>query len=78
MLKILLALASRHFGMSLTEMAEEAHIDPRSVYRYLHTLRECGVELTEGWGLDDYTQRRYRLYRLKTIRGVRLDLTRRA
>lgn len=75
-LKILLALASRHFGMSLEEMAEEAGIKRCQVYRHLRTLEECGVEIVRQWEPDHHGW--HLLYRLKTIQGVRLDLTRRA
>lgn len=76
MLKILLALAGRHFGMSLEEMGEEAHIDRATVYRYIKMMETCGVELVRVWEPDNHGY--HLLYRLKTIRGVKLDLTRRA
>ncbi len=75
-LKILLALASKHFGMTLEEMAEEAHINKRSVYRYIRTLEVCGVELVRQWEPDNHGW--HYLYRLKTVQGVKLNLTRRA
>jgi predicted DNA-binding transcriptional regulator YafY len=75
LLKILLALAGKHFGMTLEEMGEEASVGRRTVYRHLKTLEECGVEIVRVWEPDNHGF--HYLYRLKTIRGVRLDLTRR-
>jgi DNA-binding IclR family transcriptional regulator len=76
MLKILLALAQRHYGMTIEEMMEEAHVHRATVYRHLKTLECCGVEIVRQWEPDSHGY--HYLYRLKTIRGVRLDLTRRA
>lgn len=76
MLKILLALAGRHYGMSMAEMMEESSLQRRAVERYLKTLEEVGVEIVRQWEPDNHGW--HYLYRLKTIRGVPLNLTRRA
>lgn len=75
MLKILLALASRHYGMTMREMEEEANVQWRTVARYIKTLEDCGVEIVRHREIGRY--RWMYLYRLKTINGVKLDLTRR-
>ena len=75
MFKVFLALAGRHFGMSLQEIAEEAHIKERSVYRYIRTLEGCGVEIVRVWEPDNHGW--HTLYRIKSVLGSKLELRRR-
>lgn len=76
MLKILLALAGRHFGMSMEEMCEEAHVQRRAVYVYLKALETCGVEIVRQWEPDRHGW--HYLYKLKSVKGQKLNITRMA
>lgn len=70
-LGLLVALASKRFGMDMAEIKDELGVGRRAVYHYLDALARAGVEFDNRVQLSP-GGRRQRLIRLKNIQGFTL------
>jgi DNA-binding IclR family transcriptional regulator len=73
--RVLVAIASRFYGLTLREIMDEVHLSRPSVYRLIRELENLGVqfdrrmeEIRGGWRLN---------YRVSAIRGHRFELKKR-
>lgn len=75
-LAIFVGLASRRFGLTLTEMMQEAKIKRRQALETIRTLERLGVVITRH--REPVRHSWVTLYRLGGVRGLRLDIRRQA
>lgn len=73
-LLILVGLASRHYGLTLAELMQEARASRSAVYRSLQALERMGVSIVRR---QEPVRASWRMiYRLNGIRGMRFDIRR--
>ena len=58
-LKVFVALARSHFGLTFQELLEEADCRRRTLYRYLDVLQEAGVRIRTERRLNGELVRRF-------------------
>jgi predicted DNA-binding transcriptional regulator YafY len=73
-LLILIGLATRHFGLTVNEMATVAKVSRRAVFRHIVALERMGVEITRK---REPVRASWRtIYKLAGIKGMRFKIER--